>query len=1186
MLLQQQNLKGGIKKMRKKLLSVILSIGMVLGCTVGTAQLAFAESTRSDIVAYVDCDKLTEGPSGWSVQGKGVTRTLTEEENGKYMLLSQNETGDSYYLAGFGGSANTLDTILAPAADGNNTYLVAKARMALMGGNSAEMMLSNNTGCRVAMVKISADGKLTLHRQVRNTASDSFSYTNAITKSNAYTPGNWIDAICVIAVDENNLATFTYYINGVKYSEKTAGTPITLADFNKNNAKHLAFNLNSSSEKATAAVDNVGLYMLSGGAAEFAVADNINTEAFEPADDIVLSFTNEIYKNGLHLQIDGAEADSSLIKISDDMKSVTLSAPDGGYTPGSAHSLTLNGTRDIFGQTITKTIAFTTTGTLPFTAGISTDAPSADLGSAVVKAEFSMPVNAEDLQKAFTLNGEAAANAEIVLAEDGKSAEITLSGLERWKEYTAKIDTSLTSVSGTELSGGTLSCSFTAIDKAAGDIYDYENYGDGNILGPSLNADVYNVITAEKAFSDYEPFIYETRLKFGESTTGHLRIRFQKDVSNSNNVIYFRNGKVSLRERDYGSGTDYSKLINVGEYSLNQWYTLSVYFDLKAEKPHMNFSFVSDDGQTCYKVNNVDIDPSMLALGGKEWSTMTSVGAYMQKGSSNKMTVTQPYQKLISALAVPFTVDSFNGGNTSITKKDSLKLTFSAAVEPTSAETITVTDGNGQSVSVTAAADGNDVTVSSDEFEYGKTYTVKVTDVVSDTGLAVSGTDTFEFSVDYRAVSFNGGNTKAVKDSVAIEMCDAPNEATLDNITVKNSDGEELQSEKTVSGNTITVTVSGMDFGTDYTIDISGIEAADGGKVSGETSFRFTTCYNEAKLDRTNDFSRYDSGSAPSNEDGKYYFTNRPGNMTVIEENGNKYLVAKADGTNSETKNYDTGIGVRADHTIKYYNAPVVYEAKLKITTGEAGSSTRFRINANDANHANILMFAQSDSIENGGRIGVLGYPGETGKNIAEDDNWVYSDDEWYTVRLTFSDYYENPQIDIRIVGDKGTDYSKTVYVNESSFFTGTGTSTAVASDNAKNANSVYIYSNGAQGKVRNTVALDSLLFKGISNYTVLAAEKPEAVIEDGIVTISSNVRNTYGTAKNVTIAAAMYNGDKLVGIASAVKEIPADTINAKQVFETSLSGSADNVKAMILENLSSLRPLAKSTAAQAADNE
>lgn len=634
------------------------------------------------------------------------------------------------------------------------------------------------------------------------------------------------------------------------------------------------------------------------------------------------------------------------------MKNVTVSAPDGGYTPGSAHSITLNGTRDIFGQTITKTIDFNTTGTLPFTADISVGNAAVDMGNAVVKAEFSMPVSADALKTAFTLNGEAAENAEITLASDGKSAEIALKNLERWKNYEAKIDSSLTSASGEALSGGTLSCSFTAIDKNAGDIYDYENYGDDNVLGPALNADVYNVITAEKAFSDYEPFIYETRLKFGDSTTGHLRIRFQKDISSSNNVIYFRNGKISLRERDYGSGTDYAKLINVGTYSLNQWYTLSVYFDLKSEKPHMNFSFVSDDGQTCYKVNNVDIDPSMLALGGKDWSTMTSVGAYMQKGSSNKMTVTQPYQKLISALAVPFKVDSFNGGNTSITRKDSVRLTFSAAIEPTSADTITVADENGQPIAATVTVNGNDVIVSSDSLEYGKAYTVKAADVVSDTGLALSGTDTFGFTVDYKAVSFNGGNTKAVKNSVTIEMCDAPNEATLNTVTVKNSDGEELQSEKTVSGNIITAVISGMDFGTDYTVDISGIEAASGGKVSGETSFKFTACYNEARLDRTNDFSRYESGSAPSNEDGKYYFTNRPGNMTVLEENGNKYLVAKADGTNSETTAYDTGIGVRADHTLKYYNAPVIYEAKIKITTGESGSSTRFRINANDANHA------------------------------------------------------------------------------------------------------------------------------------------------------------------------------------------------------------------------------------------
>lgn len=181
---------------------------------------------------------------------------------------------------------------------------------------------------------------------------------------------------------------------------------------------------------------------------------------------------------------------------------------------------------------------------------------------------------------------------------------------------------------------------------------------------------------------------------------------------------------------------------------------------------------------------------------------------------------------------------------------------------------------------------------------------------------------------------------------------------------------------------------------------------------------------------------------------------------------------------------------------------------------------------------------------------------------------------------MIFSDYYENPQIDVRIIGENGTDYSKKIYVNECSFFTGSGSSTAVERSNATDANGVYIYSNGAKGKVRNTVAVDSLLFKGISNYTVLKAEKPEVLIEDGIVTISSNVRNTYNAEKSVTITAAMYNGETLAGIVSSTRKIPADTINAKLVFETSLANSADNVNAMIFEDISTLRPLAQSTAA------
>lgn len=351
--------------------------------------------------------------------------------------------------------------------------------------------------------------------------------------------------------------------------------------------------------------------------------------------------------------------------------------------------------------------------------------PSADMPSAngYVTIVFTSPISTDMLEENVYLNGEAVAS-QYITAVDEYTVKIAMPELNEGENYTLSVSGNIRNAnntavkSGREISfickntekldvtadysalapGQTLQS--TAQNTFIGSLKTMGDSDEGTVaaMGAATSGDVYNILTPGFAFAETSaPFVYSTRLKFNGGT-GQLRLRLQQTASQnspSNNVLYFRNNKFSLRERNYGAGADMSKIIEVGAYRDDVWYDLTVYFDINAKTPYMNVFLYSDDGLESYAQYNVDISPSMLALGSNAWDTMKCIGLYMQSGSSNSMTVSLPYQSVAtycSDAAVP-SVD--NGAQTDTDTK--IAYSFSSPVTK-------------ESVSVSVSENGNPIT--------------------------------------------------------------------------------------------------------------------------------------------------------------------------------------------------------------------------------------------------------------------------------------------------------------------------------------------------------------------------------------------------------------------------------------------------------------------------------------------
>lgn len=287
---------------------------------------------------------------------------------------------------------------------------------------------------------------------------------------------------------------------------------------------------------------------------------------------------------------------------------------------------------------------------------------------------FTSPISRDMLAENIYLNGEAI-DSSYITEIDEYTVKIAMPTLTEGESYTLSVSGNIRNANKTTVKSGR-EISFTCRNTEKLDVTaDYSKLSPGQalpstaqntfignlktadggdegtvaVMGAATSGDVYNILTPGFALSEASvPFVYSTRLKFSGGT-GQLRLRLQQTAaqnSPSNNVLYFRNNKFSLRERNYGSGTDMNKIIEVGAYRDDVWYDLTVYFDITAKTPYMNVFLYSDDGLESYAQYNVDISPSMLALGSNAWDAMKCIGLYMQSGSSNSMAVSLPYQSV------------------------------------------------------------------------------------------------------------------------------------------------------------------------------------------------------------------------------------------------------------------------------------------------------------------------------------------------------------------------------------------------------------------------------------------------------------------------------------------------------------------------------------------------------------
>lgn len=327
-----------------------------------TFTAAYAAPRKTAFVDYVDFDIASEDT--WDALGTELTRTIVTEQQtqNKYMQLEQTSAGSSFYLKSFKSakalSASLTDTAL-PAV------LVIKARLALdtIGDGSssyAELQLTNGESPKASLVRINSNRVISIHNNIKNAseAGDSSS-VRVITRS--YTPGSWVDAVCVISIEENGTAVFRYYIDGVKYTSLSgSAAAFTFENFNQNTSRQLSIGLSGTTQAMCAKADDMEMYMVSGGTpALTAELSSAQTDA-APDGDIVISFSNEIYKDGVSLTVDGETVESSRIRTGNDSKSIIISAPAGGFEANTEHTVLISSAADVFGGSIkNKSFAFT-----------------------------------------------------------------------------------------------------------------------------------------------------------------------------------------------------------------------------------------------------------------------------------------------------------------------------------------------------------------------------------------------------------------------------------------------------------------------------------------------------------------------------------------------------------------------------------------------------------------------------------------------------------------------------------------------------------------------------------------------------------------------------------------------------------------------------------------------------------
>lgn len=334
----------------------------------------------------------------------------------------------------------------------------------------------------------------------------------------------------------------------------------------------------------------------------------------------------------------------------------------------------------------------------------------------------------------------------------------------------------------------------------------------------------------------------------------------------------------------------------------------------------------------------------------------------------------------------------------------------------------------------------------------GSTEAVSTGNVV----IATDGTKQVIYRIEvkgiqqFKVTEFNGGVIKGIETNGELTMQFSTNVNALNlynKLSIrKGSDaGVLIPNAGIVQDGPQKIKIIGLSLekGSTYYITVAPDAADDAGVViSGTTEFSFKTV--TLPLNSYVDFEGMSAGAKPAAVSGFNWSESKADNLVTYID-GKNYLNPKAVG-------HDQNIGVLAPYSFNSYTNKILYNVRMQIKDGgDSGSQTRIRMNTNDTNQIQLVLFQDN-------KIGVLDYAGETKDKSGGE--WVYKNDEFYDVSIVL-DYtpVSFPKVSVYIVGDKGTNYSIKDLEMKAEDMTSSAGST-VTTEGINTANNIYIYSN------------------------------------------------------------------------------------------------------------------------------